>query len=203
MTRRSALILLNGELPNPSRVRAMARGRFLICCDGGSRHAAALGLTPRLIIGDMDSLPRRRVALKRATFLCDFDENASDFEKALRFLSRRGFLEAWVAGAAGGKLDHLLVNLALMEKYSSRMRLHLLGDLEASLLHKGRHTFNCGRGQRVSLLPAGKTAVVTAAGLRYPLKRFPLERGSRGLGNQAVSNRVRIRLHSGRLWFLR
>ena len=49
------IIFANGSLPNLEKARALLRpDDFILCADGGARHALALGLTPNLIIGDMD-----------------------------------------------------------------------------------------------------------------------------------------------------
>ena len=196
------LLFLNGELENPAAVRRIARsGAAILCADGGVRHAAALGLTPRLILGDMDSLPRRLPHWKETVYLCDFDQNASDFEKSLRFAARRKVRKVWVAGIAGGRLDHLLVNLALLESYSAVLRLEL-ADGSARILGPGRHVLPSKPGQRLTLMPAAPQAKVTATGLRYPLSGEVLGRNSRGLSNKAMGKSVRLRVHTGRLWVL-
>ena len=52
------IIFANGELPDLEKARALLRDDdFIIAADGGTRHALALGLTPKIIIGDLDSLP--------------------------------------------------------------------------------------------------------------------------------------------------
>jgi len=52
------IIFANGDLPNPEKARALIHADdLIIAADGGTRHALALGLTPNVIIGDLDSLP--------------------------------------------------------------------------------------------------------------------------------------------------
>ena len=52
------IIIANGDLPNLEKARALLRDDdFIIAADGGTRHALALGRTPDIIIGDLDSLP--------------------------------------------------------------------------------------------------------------------------------------------------
>jgi len=198
-----ALILLNGDLGNPGAVRRLVRsGATLICADGGARHAAKLGLEPRLVIGDADSIPHKLLARwKRAVYLFDDDQDASDFEKALRFAARRGIRTLWVAGALGGRLDHELVNLALMERYSETLNLSL-ADRGASILGPGRYRIPCRKGRALTLLPATPQALVTVSGVKYPLRREVLTRSSRGLSNAATSSSIRLQIHSGRLWII-
>ncbi|MDP1779452.1 MAG: hypothetical protein Q8K73_04185 [Anaerolineales bacterium] len=51
------IIFANGDLPDPDKAHALLReSDFIIAADGGTRHALALGLTPNIIIGDLDSL---------------------------------------------------------------------------------------------------------------------------------------------------
>lgn len=197
---KAAFILLSGELKGADRVRRLARGAALLCADGGTRHAAALGLQPYVVIGDMDSLPKRLPPWKNTTYLCDFDPDVSDFEKCLRFCAERGFQEVRVAGASGGRLDHTMVNLALAERYSDRMRVVLTDDDTAWVMRKGTHNLACGRGSIVTLIAVEQPCRLTTSGLRYQLRRAGLERGSRGLSNVAVSRRVRITVHRGAAW---
>lgn len=216
---KDALILLNGDIPFPGMVRRLARaGAAVLCADGGARHAAALSLHPRVIIGDMDSLPGRLPPWKDVLYLCDFDPNTSDFEKALRFAERRAFRRAgrglrgrsgrdrgpaprvWVAGALGRRIDHTAVNLALMERYSAGLSI-ALADAPARILGPGIHRIPARKGQTLSVLPATSSARVSLSGVRHPLSRALLNRSSRGLSNRALSSTVRVRVHAGRLWF--
>lgn len=195
---RSALIFLNGEVPEPALARRAARrARGVICADGGLRHALALRVAPDYVVGDMDSLPRPLPKDPDILYWCDFDEDRSDFEKALGFAADMGCTRAYVAGALGGRADHALVNLGVCERYSGPLELVLLDRGAARLLGPGRHALGLSRG-RFSLLAAPR-AVVTLENARYTLSRFALESGARGLGN-AARGRPRLTVHEGRVW---
>jgi thiamine pyrophosphokinase len=199
---KSVLLFLNGELRDPSAIKALARrADAIVCADGGARHALALRLRPDVIVGDMDSLPRRRPKSWRAVaYLCDFDENRSDLDKALDFTAGAGVTAVWIAGALGGGLDHELVNLAALESRRGGPAVTVVGGGAARLLGPGRHAPPLKRGERFSLLAAPR-ARVTLTGARYGLRREALARGSRGLGN-ASTGRTVLTVHDGRAWLV-
>ena len=202
MNRSRLLILLNGEIRKQRTVRRAAREcAAVICADGGARHAIALGLKPRVILGDMDSLPARRPRWRDAVFLCDFDAERSDFEKALRFALERGYEDVWIADGFGGAMDHLMVNLALAERYSAKMRMRFVAEPEARILRPGPHHIRLKKGSRISLLTIGERCrVESTRGLLFALKNEWIERGSRGLANIATASTVRITITRGRAW---
>ena len=199
---RSFLILLNGELREPARVKALARGAdAVLCADGGARHARTLGLLPDCVIGDMDSLPRRLPKnWRRTAFLCDLDENRSDLDKTLDAAAAAGARRVWVAGALGGGLDHELANWATLEARGGDLEIVVVGGGAARLLGPGRHVLKMRRGERFSLVAAPR-ARVALTGARYPLRGAVLARGSRGLGNRA-EGRVVLTVRSGRAWLV-
>lgn len=199
MRNRSALIVLNGELLDARAARAAARRcEWLIFADGGARHAAALRLTPDFVVGDMDSMPRRkRPSRHRITFINDPDQGRSDLDKALDLARRLGAGRVFVAAARGGGLDHELVNFAVLEKVEDLEVLVVEGGI-ARLLGPGRHRLAIKKGGRFSLLAAPR-ARATLTGGRFSLKNEVLRRGSRGLGNRAEGPVV-LTVREGRVW---
>ena len=197
---KAALIILNGELRDPARVRAAARrADVVICADGGARHAAALRLAPDYIVGDMDSVPRSLPkAWTKTRLRCDFDTERSDLDKALDLARSAGARSVWVAGALGGGLDHELVNLAALEVGARGLGLTVIDGGSARLLGPGRHRLTLKKGERFSLLAAPR-ARLSLSGSRFVLKDETLRRGSRGLGNSA-GGPVVLTVREGRVW---
>jgi len=196
---KTALILLNGELRDPRAARAAARAAdWLICADGGARHAAVLRLKPDFVVGDMDSSPRRG-APSGVTFVIDGDQSRSDFDKALDLSKRLGAGRVLVAAARGGSLDHELVNIGVLEKTTGLDAVIVDGGT-ACLLGPGRHRLPLKKGARFSLL-AAPSARLTLEGARFALKNERLARGSRGLGNRALGL-VRLTVREGKVWVI-
>jgi thiamine pyrophosphokinase len=199
----AALLLLNGDIPDAGLVRRLARRCvFLVCAGGGARHAARLGLRPDVVVGDMDSVPKPLPRSWHSTrFLCDFDEDSSDFEKALAFAARAGCPRLYVAGILGGRLDHALVNLALAQAWGSRRSLVIVDRGLATLLGPGRYRIPAKRGEVLSLLAATARARLSVSGVRYPLRQAALVPGGWGLSNMARGP-VALTVHSGRVWVM-
>lgn len=201
MRRREALVLLNGELRDPAAAKAAARGRLVLCADGGARHAVRLGLVPDLVAGDMDSLPRvLPPSWSKTVFAEDGDPDRSDLDKVLDAARRLGARALAVAGALGGGLDHEWTNLAVLERRAGEFEVSVLDRGVARLLGPGAHRVRLSRGARFSLLAAPR-ATLTVSGARWTLRRGTLSRGSRGLGN-AADGTVAVRVHSGRVWLI-
>lgn len=197
---KDCLLLLNGEIPEPRAVRSLAlRLGRLVCADGGARHAAALGLEPDFVVGDMDSLPHPLPPWRRTVYWCDFDQDRSDFEKALDFARDLGSGEVYVAGALGGRVDHALVNLALIERHAPRLVLVDRGL--ARCLEPGRYRLALRKGETFSILAARGGCQASLSGARYPLRCQRLKPGARGLGNRALGP-VRLLLHAGSAWVI-
>src|SRR6266536_1254484 len=83
------VIFANGELPDPEKARLLLQdGDYLICADGGTRHALALGVRPNLIIGDLDSVEQGVVQKFRDEGVnvesYSRDKNETDLELAIQ-----------------------------------------------------------------------------------------------------------------------
>ena len=54
-----AVIFAGGDIGNYEKVRKYLSGsNLIICADSGVRHAFNIGVTPDLLVGDMDSISR-------------------------------------------------------------------------------------------------------------------------------------------------
>ncbi len=202
-----ALIITQGPARARRSVQRLAAGTDLIlAANGGTRLARGAGIVPHVIIGDLDSLDsstRRWAAARRILRLVyPRDKEATDAELALREAQRRGAQQVWLFGVVGGRLDQTLANILLL--FAAR-RLHLAARLTdgraTAWLVDGKTDVAGRRGDTVSLVPLSPVVRgITTAGLRYPLRRGVLRRGStRGISNEIVTSPAKVRIDSGDL----
>jgi len=202
-----AVVVAGGQFSHTDNWPRLAVGADLIVgADGGAAQAMASGLSPDVVIGDMDSLPdEARTALTgdgREFIVHPRAKDETDLELALTYVVERGYRDIVVLGALGGRLDHTLANVLLLAlpRFGAARIAILGGGQEALVLHGGSSLDVDGRpGDLVSLLPLGGDAVgVTTRGLAWALDGEILHFGaSRGVSNEMTAATARVELDSG------
>jgi len=200
------ILFANGELPDPDAARARIRpADRILCADGGTRHALALGLVPDLVIGDLDSLDPADLArwqeLGVAIEQHPTDKDATDLELALEAAKRAGAGEVLMLGALGGRLDQELANLMLLASPAfAGLRLSLTSGATTAWIVRDRITIPGAPGDTLSVLALSPSVegLTYHAGLRWPLHGFRLAFGSsRGISNEMTASQAEITLRDG------
>jgi thiamine pyrophosphokinase len=204
-----AVIFANGAVRHPDHARRQVRSDdLLIAADGGLHHLQDLGLTPRVVIGDFDSLdPGELRSLERAgvgLVQHPARKDATDLDLALEYARDQGAQQAVVLGAVGGRWDQSLANLLMIAAGRHQgLQVRLVdGPQEAQLVRPGEPLDIEGQpGDTLSLIPlAGDAGGITTQGLEYPLEDSTLRFGSsRGVSNSLVSKRGSVALREGLL----
>lgn len=202
-----ALLFANGEAPERKfMLPFLETDDLLIAVDGGLRHLKSLGLTPDMLIGDLDSVTAGEVAEAEAQGVevrrYSVDKDETDLELALLAAVERGVDEILVFAALGGRLDHSLANLALLAlPQLERRRVTFENGREEVFLIRGEAEIKGRAGDVVSLLPFFDAAEgVETRDLKYPLRRETLlPEKSRGISNVMLKNRAGVSLQSGKL----
>ncbi|MCP4198900.1 MAG: thiamine diphosphokinase [Proteobacteria bacterium] len=200
------VIFANGELAQQEHIRALLRpDDFILCADGGTRHALTMDLRPDLVVGDLDSLTsddlERLISMGCAIEQHPVDKDETDLELALRVAQRLQMTEVLLVAGMGGRLDQSIANLLLLAgPQFSDLRLSLaVGDQTAWVIRKQMVVYG-NPGDTVSTLALSPTVegLTYSAGLSWPLKEHTLAFGSsRGISNELVANRAEISLISG------
>jgi len=200
------LLLIGGAGPGKDALALIAQGMDLIvAADSGLESALLAGLSPDLVVGDMDSLSDvslldRFPPSHVLTFPRDKDE--TDTEIGLRIMQERGCGDITLAGGGSGRMDHLLGIAALFERAAPPSR--WLTDYEEMRLIEREAEFSGWQGCTVSIFPVGKRAArMRSEGLQWPLDGLVFRRGFGGISNRATSARVRITVGVGRLLVIR
>ena len=202
------IIFANGELPDRDKARALIHEHdYLICADGGTRHALALDLKPDLVIGDMDSAGREQLQrLKEDDIpqvLFPHDKNETDLELAIQRAIEMNPEQILILAALGGRLDQTLANIALLA--DSRLSggqtfdVQLDDGVEQVLLCRDQVQIYGGRGDLVSLIPwQGPVSEVETKNLKWALHKETLYPDkTRGISNEMTEDTASIKVGSG------
>ena len=203
----SILILANGEWGDTTRLTdAAGRAAHVIAADGAWAKAVAAEISVNCVIGDLDSLtPSERAALQDSGVEIQVhppDKDWTDLELAVNHALTLSPAKLVLFGALGGRLDHTLANVLLLEKAAERgVEVELIAGDETAWLIRGEFLLPAGRtGDRISLVPLSDRVVVRTDGLRYALDEEMLPRASgRGVSNVIDELPVRIAVRSGTL----
>ncbi|MBE6421405.1 MAG: thiamine diphosphokinase [Elusimicrobium sp.] len=195
------LLIGNGEtLPAKTLKELAQKADFVLAADGGANRALACKVTPDLVIGDLDSVsPSTQKKLSSEKILFVDNQNNTDLEKALDYLSQNGCKSCTVAGFAGGRLDFTLGNFLSVYPYLKKMDICLWGNGWTIYPITADKKFNTEKGARVSLIPLKNCTGVTLKGLKFPLQKARLswQRAGRTLSNEATGKTFSVQLESG------
>ena len=201
------ILFANGELPAPGKIRQqLHKDDLLIAVDGGLRHITSLGLSPSIIIGDMDSIDRAQLEQHRAQGIdirtYPREKNETDLEIALEIAQSYSPAEIILVAALGGRLDQTLANIFLLTRQDlASFNIRLIdGTTEVFLIRRSTKIYG-SPGETVSLLPLNGPAIgISTTGLKYALLNETLypER-TRGISNQLFAPQAEVTLTSGML----
>jgi thiamine pyrophosphokinase len=201
------IIFANGELPDLEKARSLLqRDDYLICADGGTRHALALDLTPDLIIGDMDSAEKEQLQkFQEAEVSLEFfphDKNETDLELAIHRAVEMNPAQIMIIAGLGGRLDQTLANITLLtnDRLAS-IDIRLDDGVEESFICRNQVAVRGRSGDIVSLIPwGGAVSEVQTTNLKWPLHRETLYPDrTRGISNEMLGESATISIGSGLL----
>jgi thiamine pyrophosphokinase len=196
-------ILLGGGLVRTPRLDAQVAGARVIAADSGIRHAASLGVTPELWVGDFDSvppvLPAHYADIPRKTF--PHEKDKTDGELAIADALGLGATSLVLCGAFGGqRADHEFLHLALaVQLAEAGIEVTLTsGSQEGVPLLPGTAEFDYEDGTLFSILGFSELVGLSVEGAKWPLRNVEVAFGSSLTISNETRGRLRISLESGR-----
>lgn len=207
MTMKRILIFANGDLPDINKVRTILRDDdYIICADGGIRHASSLDLKPALVIGDMDSadsvLLQKLQADNVSIELYPRDKNETDLELAIAKAIELNPKEIIIVAALGGRLDQTLANISLLsDPRLLTFDIRLDDGAEEIFLCRDQAEVKGRSGDIVSLIPwQGAVTGIQTKNLKWPLDNEILyPEKTRGISNEMSGDVANVKIISGLL----
>ena len=191
------LLVAGGRAPGLEWLKSCAMGRRLWGIDRGAKSLLESGLEPSGVTGDFDSLDfevlkdleERKIAL----YSHPQDKDFTDLELALtEAMQEFPEVEAlWLTGGFGGRLDHLMGNLRVLELAKRQgKRVGLMDEKEAVILVGSNETVQASFGvlpRTVSLIPlSGKITGANLEGCHWRLPKTEWQ----ALEMPPISNRL-------------
>ena len=181
-----------------------------IAADGGLDYLLKIGLTPDIVLGDMDSLENEeRIDSAHADFLIKrlpVEKDDTDMLAAVKEGLAAGCRQFELYGALGGRLDHTFANVqCLLYLLNRDARGIIVGDdVTLILIRNEKISFSASdtkEGKRVSVFAYGGDAHgVSEKGLKYLLdnvtvkSEFPI-----GVSNEFTGGDAEIEVKDGML----
>jgi thiamine pyrophosphokinase len=200
-------ILANGELPDINKARLLIQnGDYIICADGGTRHALALNIKPDLIIGDLDSAGQAALQKFRDDGVSiEFyprDKNETDLELAINRALEVNPNQMVIIAALGGRLDQTLANIILLaDSRLASFDVRLDDGVEEIFLCRDQVQVRGRSGDILSLIPwQGAVSEVQTKNLKWMLHKETLYPDkTRGISNEMIGETASISIGSGLL----
>lgn len=168
---------------------ALSIAPTLVAVDGGADAAVAAGLSPSVVIGDLDSVSAHVRERLHSDIFCEIaEQDSTDFDKALRNLDVPLVL---AVGFTGARLDHELAvfhSLVLRPQH----KCIVIGERDIVFHAPPEVKLDVAAGTRVSLFPMAPVRG-RSEGLRWPIDGLEFHPAERiGTSNAAIGGPVVI-----------
>ena len=197
--------ILTGGVIHPDNIHITpAEGDLIIAADSGLNNAKALNLTINVVVGDYDSLGHTPdVDAGVEVITVPTEKDVTDTQLAVELTLTRGATEVHIIGGLGGRLDHTLSNLAILEDLADKRVRAVIedGQNRARLLRSDSTILPRSGYTYVSLLALDPLCKgVEIEGVKYPLKGAKLERKFQyAVSNEITGNCCFISVRKGSL----
>lgn len=200
------VIICSGSICSyDSVIEKIEAAEYIICADGGTRHAYNMGILPDLIIGDMDSSVSeyidffREKGVKLEPYPSDKDKTDTQLclEYALTFSK-----DIIMLGATGSRFDHSLANVSLLRQgVDQGAGVSIVDSNNEIYMTKDHLTLKGKKGEYVSLIPMSERVEgVCITGVRYELSDAVMELGNPyGVSNCFEEGSIEVHVRKGYL----
>ena len=176
----------------------------VFCADGGIHLARKAGFRPEVYVGDGDSGGKAGNGIASVTL--PVEKDVTDLQAAFTYACNQGFREVIFTACTGGRQDHHLANLQLLQLAARKgVRARIVDpDNEIRYVENETVKFSCAGFQYFSLLPMDEIlSGVTIENAKYPLAHVTVRRGdSLTVSNEPKDGPVTITVEKGAAWLV-
>lgn len=174
---------------------------FVICADGGYRHAENLKIKPDLVIGDFDSYKGDNIDCDEIIRLIPEKDDTDTFF-AVKQAFKRGYKDIIIAGGIGSRLDHTFANIQTLLYIKNNGGIGILVNEKNKIFVLKNETSEIYKESKYvsifSLCPVSYG--ITLEGMKYSLSNYDLKNDCIiGTSNEILNEKGKISVKNGSL----
>ncbi|MDO4287676.1 MAG: thiamine diphosphokinase [Eubacterium sp.] len=194
-----------GEAAFYEKLLANYSEAVVAAADGGAAFLEKLGVVPKVLLGDMDSVPRAVLEKYQALGVPlerhDTHKDETDTELAVTWCLAQGVDENNLCGATGSRIDHSYSNLFLLNRLlSAGVKGRIVDPVNEVFLVDDHCVLREVVGTTVSVLAfTDRAEGITLKGFEYPVTdgRMAHILAGYGVSNVTVAETAEISVASG------
>ena len=205
---KKCVIICSGDLVQRD-VSAFVSDALVISADGGIDRAKAMGISVDVLIGDGDSMCSQNEMFHQTYISLPTEKDMTDTDACVSYALERVYTDFVFLCCTGGRLDHMLSNIMLLERLLDCGCKGMICDdcNEITAMEPGTYEIaNDPFYRYVSLIPMDRVLEhVSLSGFKYPLEDHTLYRtnASLSVSNEIVADTAKIQIGSGRTLLIR
>ena len=198
-------ILAAGAFPRKDYPLFLLRSSdIVVCCDGALATALRHGITPDIVIGDLDSVSPATLGKYTGTVVKVDDQECNDLTKAFRHVMSHchDVDTIHILGATGKSEAHTVGNMSLLMQYetdydlSARgIALDMVSDFSTIFAIGDSTELHIGKGRRISLFSPDQSLSIHSEGLCWSLDNVVFDNWWKATLNIASDDIVNLRFN--------
>lgn len=203
----NAYIYAGGEIFPEDILNVPDAGDLTIAADAGWHNAKRLGITPSLLVGDLDSLGAYTPPAATEVIRVPAEKDDTDTQLAVRLAIERGANRITLIAGLSGRIDHTLSTLALLEALHLRDIPAIVTDGKNRVRYLQNESVLIPKDPRFSYLSliavTPKVKGVTLEGCKYPLHHATLRRHVQyAISNEIIGNAALVSVRHGSIYLI-
>ena len=209
MERKKAFIYTGGTVFDEYVIEKPEATDLIIAADAGYLTAQRMGVEVDVLLGDFDTLGVENIPEGIECLRMPAEKDDTDTQLAVQVALERGATEIVIVGGLGGRVDHTLSSLAILEALWERKekRVYAIftdGKNRARFIRNSGVILPHEHYRFFSLIAADpKVKGITLEGCKYPLKNGQILRTHQwAVSNEVVGNCALIEIRRGGVWVI-
>lgn len=193
------VIVANGEFPHtPLPLEYLHHASTIIACDGAVGSLEEHRITPKAIVGDLDSIAAKFYLQYTDRIHVVENQEINDLTKAVYYVHSLGINDVLILAATGLREDHTIGNISLLIEYAQLFdHVEMLSDFGLFTPLLQTTTLSSVAGQQISIFSLNNDNEITTEGLRWPINHRKLTSWWQGSLNEATGDEFTITLSPG------